>query len=73
MSLSPTTTEARAIRELEALAKRWPSTLWLYSVSGSLCVMRYADDGDRARLAHGCMDPESVLATINIPNDGGDW
>lgn len=55
--------EAHAIRDLNALAKRWPSSLRLFSWSGTLCVMR-AD-----------MPPcgEATICTVDgIPNDGGD-
>lgn len=69
----PTAEEARAIRALQRLAKRWPKSLWLFSASGSLNVMRANRDGDRAHVSGGGMDPAYSLATINIPNDGGDW
>ena len=64
MSARETTpAEDRAIRDLKALAKRWPKTLKLFAWSGALYVM----DAD--------MEPGSG-AVINwisgIPNDGGD-
>jgi len=65
--------EMRAINALRRLAKRWPKTLWLFSASGALCVMRRNEEGDRARVEGGGMDPAYVIATIDIPNDGGDW
>lgn len=65
--------ERRAIAALHRLAKRWPDTLWLFSASGTLCVMRLGEDGDKLRTADGGMDPSAVLTSINIPNDGGDW
>lgn len=68
-----TTEERRAISSLKRLAKRWPQSLWLFSASGSLCVMRRGPDGGLARTADGGADPDYALATINIPNDGGDW
>lgn len=42
-----TTEEKRAIASLKRLAKKWPITLWLYSGSGDLSVMRKVD-GKRA-------------------------
>ena len=35
-----TKAEIAAIRTLRRLAKRWPNTLWLASMSGTLSVMR---------------------------------
>lgn len=69
----PTAEEARAIRSLQRLAKTWPKSLWLFSASGSLCVMQKDDDGERRRLPCNGMDPDASLATIKIENDGGDW
>lgn len=65
--------EKRAIAALKRLAKTWPKSLWLFSASGSLCVMQKGEDGDRVRLPCGGADPAANLATINIENDGGDW
>ena len=71
--------EHKAIESFERLAKKWPSTLWLFSASGSLCVMKYKEDGQRATVRSGAIrdspgvDPEYVVATILIDNDGGDW
>lgn len=61
--------ERRAIAALERLAKRWPSSLMLWGGgcgSGPLRVMRGhpCKDGRRAN--------EITVASINIPNDGGD-
>jgi hypothetical protein len=69
----PTKDEQRAIDALHRLAKRWPKTLWLYSASGDLCVMRLGEDGLRV-FAEGVFDPDYLVDTIaGIPNDGGDW
>lgn len=58
--------EQRAIRSLDALAKRWPATLTLFSVSGSLVVMKTEDKRNGKYIS-------SRTATITgIPNDGGD-
>lgn len=73
MDIDPTADERAAIATLKRLAKRWPKSLWLFSGSGSLCVMRSLQDGSRAHLPGDGMDPDYCLATIDIPNDGGDW
>lgn len=70
---TPTAAEAKAIKELHALARRWPKTLWLFSASGSLHVMRALPDGDHAHVSGGGIDEAYLLDTVNIPNDGGDW
>lgn len=65
--------EEAAIRALQRLAKKWPQTLWLYSASGRLQVMRCDEHGDHAQVGEG-VDPDYRVATIyGIPNDGGDW
>lgn len=71
----PTAAEARAIKELKALARRWPKTLWLFSASGVLCVMRAGPDGEHVHLEnpHGGIDPAFAIDIVSIPNDGGDW
>lgn len=70
----PTPEEKRAIATLKRLAKRWPKSLWLFSASGTLCVMRALPDGDFAHTRDDGVDPNYVLETITgIPNDGGDW
>lgn len=69
----PTAQETKAIAGLKTLAKRWPKSLWLFSASGTLCVMQRGPDGERAHTSAGGVDEAYVLATINIPNDGGDW
>jgi hypothetical protein len=71
--IEPTAAEERAIRALKALAKRWPKSLWLFSASGMLHVMRADDDGDHFRTRDGGIDPSYSIDTVRIPNDGGDW
>ncbi|WP_107328101.1 hypothetical protein [Agrobacterium pusense] len=76
MQIEPTEEERRAIATLKRLAKRWPDSLWLFSASGSLCVMRNRQDGQRALSGDSGQDgadSDYCLATIDIPNDGGDW
>lgn len=67
--------EVAAIKSLERLAKRWPGSLWLYSASGTLWVMRTDDNGMQAHLSGGRsgIDPGYSVTAINIQNDGGDW
>lgn len=64
-------TPEAAIEALQLLAARWPKDkLWLFSWSGSLCVMKgpktiaMQRDDDAMR--------DGVITTIDIPNDGGD-
>lgn len=65
--------ERRAIRRLEALARDWPPSLWLFSASGTLNVMRFKDNGEKAYKGTG-IDPNFHVRSINgIHNDGGDW
>ncbi len=64
--------EERAIASLQRLAKKWPKNLWLFSASGTLCVMRKVDGVIKIN-AHGCVDQNYTVATIEIENDGGDW
>lgn len=69
-----TAEEKRAIVALKRLGKRWPKGLWLFSASGSLCVMKFDEDGERVKVDGGGMDPYYTVDTIaGIPNDGGDW
>lgn len=76
MNIETTDDERRAIATLNRLAKRWPKSLWLFSASGILCVMRTRQGGQRASggdNAEDGYDPDYCCATIDIPNDGGDW
>lgn len=72
--IEATPEEERAIRALKRLAKTWPDTLWLFSASGSLLVMRKGPHGEHVEVgrAEG-IDPSYELAQIDIENDGGDW
>jgi len=73
MDIKLTAHEERAINSLKNLSKRWPKSLWLYSGAGTLCVMKFKEDGTFALKKHGGSDPDYVVATIDILNDGGDW
>ena len=65
--------EKAAIDTLKRLSKRWPESLWLFSASGRLWVMKKDADGKRVELPHCGVDPAYVVTDINIDNDGGDW
>lgn len=65
--------EKAAISALKRLAKRWPESLWLFSASGTLTVMRCGEGGEHVKNELGGMDQDYCLDTIDIPNDGGDW
>jgi hypothetical protein len=64
--------EERAIASLKRLSKKWPRSLTLASMDGSLHVIRTGDeafsDGDGAERQDG------IIADIHgIPNTGGGW
>lgn len=74
--MKTTKQEDDAIRSLQAVARIWPKSLWLFSASGSLHVMRKSE-GKRAmeggvRIKNG-YDTSAVVTAIEIENDGGDW
>jgi len=77
MEFDLTKEERNAIASLKRLATRWPGTLWLFSASGTLCVMRKNDGGQHsmggANPSNTGVDPDYIVDTINIENDGGDW
>jgi hypothetical protein len=57
-----TTEEAKAIRCLKRLAKKWPQSIGILSHAGSLVVTKTNSLGIRA----------TVSFVEGIPNDGGD-
>ncbi len=65
--------EKKAIRALKRVAKIWPDSLWLFSASGNLCVMRTDEDGNSVHLPNFGIDPDFIVDQIDIKNDGGDW
>ncbi len=65
--------EIKAIAALKRVAKKWPSTLWLYSASGQLNVMLKSEEGDRVFTRDFGPDPDYIVTSIDIENDGGDW
>ena len=70
--MEATLEEQKIIKSLKRLAKKWPKGLWLYSASGTLCVMRTGPNGVVLN-ANGYIDQDYRLDSVNIPNDGGDW
>jgi hypothetical protein len=71
--VSVTLSPAEVLRDLRRLAAKWPESLWLFSASGALHLMRTDPEGRRAYTASGSADPAFSIAIIPIPNDGGDW
>ena len=65
--------EKQAIKAFKALEKIWPSSLWVFCTGGELNVLRVGNKGQRVMNHLGNVDSEQVVATFNIPNDGGDW
>jgi len=65
--------EQSVIDALHRIAKRWPKSLWLFSASGTLCVMRNKPDGSRGITRFGSYDQDFAIDSIDISNDGGDW
>lgn len=64
--------EKKAISALKKVAKIWPESLWLFSGSSTLCVMKKRD-GEHAMTRGGGVDPDYIVDTADIENDGGDW
>jgi hypothetical protein len=72
--------EASAIRALDRLANRWPESLMIASMAGTLCVLRCNEDGSTPMSGTNPsadsfgLDREAVVYTTNaIHNTGGDW
>lgn len=64
--------EEAAVRSLQRLAKKWPKTLTLASMGGSLVVVH--TDDERFDYGGSLERQDAVLADISgIPNTGGDW
>jgi hypothetical protein len=71
--IKPTSEEKKAIEALKKIADKWPKSLWLFSASGSLCVMRRGSNGEQVMKKNGGVDSDFIVDEIDIPNDGGDW
>lgn len=70
-----TAEEAKAIASLKRVAAKWPDSLWLFSASGTLCVMRKVD-GEHMYIWSGGyegVDQDYIVTTVSIENDGGDF
>ncbi|KAB2792845.1 hypothetical protein F9K96_06880 [Brucella anthropi] len=65
--------EKKAIKALKALEKIWPPSLWVFCSGGSLNVLRVGDRGERVMDKMGNVEQDNVIASFDIPNDGGDW
>ena len=68
--------EQSAIQKLKRVAKTWPKTLWLFSGNGELCVMKKTSINTRSMRRLGTSDaynPDYLVESIDIENDGGDW
>ena len=64
--------EEKATRSLQRLAKKWPQTLTLLSMGGSLSVVHTSDE--RMDSMSTLERQEAIIEDIyGIPNDGGDW
>ncbi len=72
MKIELTEKEQKIIKRLKNIAKIWPDTLWLFSASGSLCVMK-KKDGKVIINRFGGVDYDFIVDQIDIENDGGDW
>ena len=74
MDFELTKRETDVIKDLKKLAKKWPKSLWLFSASGTLCVMKSGENEEQVTKSFGGMDQDYIVDTIlGIPNDGGDW
>jgi hypothetical protein len=66
--------EEKAISALKRVEKIWPESLWLFSGSGTLWVMKTKPgDGHVHLKGGGGIDPQYIVTSIDISNDGGDW
>lgn len=65
--------EELAIELLKKAARHWPESLWLFSASGTLCVMKKGKDGKRQMFYASGYDQAYSVDTIDIENDGGDF
>ena len=64
--------ERRAVASLQRLASRWPSSLTLASMGGTLVVVH--SDDPRFDSENAAERNDAALAYVEgIPNTGGDW
>lgn len=71
---APATKEEFAwIKKFKTLCEKAPKSLWLFSASGTLCIMKTPADGNKngqGTRGEG-VNPDNVLDTAKILNDGG--
>lgn len=68
-----TKAELKWIEDFQKLAKKCPKSLWVFSGSGTLFVMKYPPSGEVMGENQG-VSPDNIISTIKgIANDGGDW
>lgn len=66
--------EKKAIRSLKRLAKKWPSTLWLFAGNGGLHILKTGKEGEIVLKKHGGVDNDYVVDYVDdIYADGGDY
>jgi hypothetical protein len=65
--------EKKAIEEINNLEKIWPSSLWLFSASGTLHIMKCDKNGEKVFNSGGYVDIDYCVGEVSIMNDGGDW
>jgi hypothetical protein len=68
-----TAAERKSIAALKKVAKNWPKTLWLFSGSGTLFVVKTGENGERVMTRNDGVDQDYIVDSINILNDGGDF
>ena len=70
-----TVEEKRAISAFKRLAKKWPETLWCFSGGQQgIAILKLDVEGQRATTGVGeGFDHEYVVATVDMPTEGGDW
>lgn len=75
--LELTKEEKAAIKSLKRLAKRWPSSLWIFAgSSGGLTIIKKNQDGYQARISTprgDAVDQRYQVDEIKIEADGGDY
>ena len=76
--MKTTKEEKAAINALNKLSKKWPKTLWVFADGYGLRIMKCNDEGERVMYPFGGgkgggVNPDYMVESIDIPNDGGDW
>lgn len=73
MNIETTKKEEAWIRELKALMKRKPKTLWLFN-TGTMYVMKCGENGKEVMTRTGGVDQSYCIAQISgVLSEGGDW